>query len=302
MNPRLGALAALTTALLWTGTSTLFTQAGRQVGSVIVNRTRLVLAAVFLTLTHLAIYGEILPSQAETEQWLWLGASGVVGLVLGDALLFQAFVWIGPRIAMLLMSLAPLIAAAISWAVLGEGLAIIQILGIALALGGVALVIQDRQSPDEEPRRRDFNRGVIFGLGAALGQALGLIGSKIGMGQTLPALSANSIRMVTAASVIWLWTIARGEAKHTLERLRGAAPARLYIVGGALTGPFLGVWLSLVAIQHIAIGVASTLMGLTPIFLIPLGRYFFRERFGWLAVMGTLTAMAGVALLFLAPA
>ncbi len=299
MNPRLGALAALTTALLWTGTSTLFTQAGRRVGSVVVNRARLLLAAAFLTLAHAAIYGEIFPLHATPMQWLWLSASGVVGLVLGDALLFQAFVWIGPRISMLLMSLAPLMAAVISWFALDERLNGMQILGIGLALGGVALVIQDRGNAHGGGTRQRFSRGVLFGLGAALGQALGLIGSKIGMGETLPPLSANWIRMVAAASVIWGWTGARGETKHTIERLRTSAPARLFILGGAFTGPFLGVWLSLVAIQHTTIGVASTLMGLTPIFLIPVGRFIFQERFGWLAVLGTLIAMTGVALLFL---
>lgn len=300
MNPRLGALAALTTAILWTGTSTLFTQAGRRVGSVVVNRARLALAAIFLTLTHMAVYGEIFPLQATVVQWLWLSASGVVGLILGDALLFQAFVWIGPRISMLLMSLAPLMAAVISWFALGEKLNGMQILGIGLALGGVVLVVQDRGNPHGEVTRQRFFRGILFGLGAALGQALGLVGSKIGMGQTLPALSANWIRMVSAATVIWLWTGAGGEAKHTIERLRTSAPARLFILCGAFTGPFLGVWLSLVAIQHTTIGVASTLMGLTPIFLIPVGRFLFQERFGWPAVLGTLIAMSGVALLFLA--
>jgi drug/metabolite transporter (DMT)-like permease len=63
-------------------------------------------------------------------------------------------------------------------------------------------------------------------------------------------------------------------------------------------GPFLGVWLSLIAIQRTEVGVASTLMGLSPIFLLPIGYLVFSERFGWRAVSGTMIAMVGVWLLF----
>jgi len=68
---------------------------------------------------------------------------------------------------------------------------------------------------------------------------------------------------------------------------------------GALAGPFLGVWLSLVAIQHTSVGIASTLMSLPPIFLLPVGMIIFKERIGWRAVVGTVLAISGVAVLFL---
>jgi drug/metabolite transporter (DMT)-like permease len=72
------------------------------------------------------------------------------------------------------------------------------------------------------------------------------------------------------------------------------------LICGALTGPFLGVWLSLIAIQHTSIGVASTLMALPPVFLLPISRLVFAEQIGWRTILGTMVAISGVAMLFLA--
>ena len=81
----MGELAALGTSVLWTFTSIQFTLAGRRVGSQAVNRIRLVLAALFLSLAHLLLYGELWPLHAEPWRWGWLGLSGIVsGLVLGN--------------------------------------------------------------------------------------------------------------------------------------------------------------------------------------------------------------------------
>jgi drug/metabolite transporter (DMT)-like permease len=68
---------------------------------------------------------------------------------------------------------------------------------------------------------------------------------------------------------------------------------------GTMAGPFLGVWLSLVAIQNTSVAVASTLMSLAPIILLPVGKLIFKERIGWRAIVGTVVAVSGVAMLFL---
>jgi drug/metabolite transporter (DMT)-like permease len=59
------------------------------------------------------------------------------------------------------------------------------------------------------------------------------------------------------------------------------------------------VWLSLIAVQNAPVGVASTLTSLTPVFLLPLGWLFFKERITQRAVVGTALAVAGTAILFL---
>jgi len=294
----LGELAALGTSLTFAVNSVFFTVAGRKVGSVVVNRVRLILAFGFLTAAHFLFEGALYPAGAGGERWLWLGLSGMVGLVLGDAFLFQAFVWVGPRISMLMMSLAPIIAALAAWLLLGEALTALQILGVGLTIGGLIWVILENNSR-RDPADRDYLKGILFGLGGAAGQAVGLVLAKRGLGGGFSPLSGNFIRMGTAMVVMWVFTLARGQGAATVRSVANHRRALGFIAGGAFIGPFVGVSLSLLSLQYANVGVASTLMALSPIFLLPISYIFFEERFGWGAVAGTGLALSGVALLFL---
>lgn len=300
MNAYAGELAALATSLCWTATSTFFAYASTRVGSLVLNRTRLVLAALFLLAAH-PLLGLPLPFQAEVERWFWLSLSGIVGLTLGDLFLFQTFIWIGARLGMLMMSLAPVIAGVTAWFFLGESLGGLQILGIAVTLTGVVWVVLEGRSRQQGAPggERNYWKGILFGIGAAAGQALGLILAKKGLAGDFPALSGTLMRMLAATVAMWLFTTLQGQAGETIRQLMKERRVFPFIIGGVIAGPFVGVTLSLIAIQYSPVGIASTLMALPPVFLLPVGYFVFRERFGPGAVLGTLTAMAGVGLLFL---
>lgn len=302
MSLPIGELAGLTTSICWSFGSIFFTLSGRQVGAAVVNRTRLVLAFVMVSGLHLVTQGELLPLHADPERWGWMAASGVIGFVLGDACLFQAFVMIGPRLSMLLMALNPVMGAVLAWALLSETLAAGEIVGIALAIGGVVWVVTDRRNGRDglpDASLRFYVVGVLFGLGGALGQASGLIASKKGLEGDFSALSGNLMRLTVATLVIWALAAAGRQFGPTAHKLREHPRAIRFILGGAVAGPLLGVWLSLIAVQNAPVGVASTLMSLTPVFLLPLGWLFFKERITRRAVVGTALAVAGTAILFL---
>ena len=298
--PLLGELAALGTAVCWSFTSTFFTLAGRMVGSAVVNRIRLLLAILFLSLTHWLLLGTWFPQQVAPERWFWLSLSGVIGLSIGDALLFQAFVLIGPRLSMLMMSLVPVISTLLAWLFLHEILTPLQLLAIFVTVVGVAWVILDRspQGGQQTPSQLNWT-GILFGLGGALGQAVGLITAKKGLGGDFSPLSGTLIRMVAAAAALWLVTIATSKTRTTFRQLARTPQSFIHILGGSFFGPFLGVTLSLIAVQATAVGIASTIIALPPIFLLPVGYFVFGERVSWRAVGGTVIALAGVAILLL---
>ncbi len=297
MAEYLGELAALATSLSFSFGSSAFTVAGRRIGSLVVNRIRLIFATIFLSLTHWVVLGTFIPLNVAPERWFWFSLSGVIGLVLGDIFLFQSFVLVGPRIAMLMMSLAPVIATLEAWAFLGESLKSGQIIGILLTLAGIMWVVMDGNGQNRNAR--DYGRGILLGLGAAIGQASGLVLAKKGFGGDFSPISANLIRMFSAMIVLWLITFFQKQVKSTFETLRKNKTGLSFAVAGAFFGPFLGVTLSLFAIQRIEVGVASTLTSLPPVFLLPISHFVFKERFGWGSIAGTFLAMAGVALLFL---
>jgi len=236
----------------------------------------------------------------EPTRLFWLSLSGIIGLVIGDAMLFQALVWVGPRISMLLMSLSPIFAGLTSWVVLGEPLSAFQLLAIMVTIGGVVWVIWERgPNKPQSSQHRSYLRGILYGLGGALGQALGLVASKLGLYGEFSALSGTLIRMITAALIMWALALIQGQALATVKQIQRNRQALSLIIGGAFFGPFLGVWLSLVAVQRAKIGVASTLMSLSPIVLLPISYFVFKERISLSKVLGTIIALSGVAMLFL---
>jgi drug/metabolite transporter (DMT)-like permease len=298
----MGKLAALATSFFWSLNSIQFTLAGRRVGSRVVNRVRLLLAVLFLSVTHLLLYGELWPVHAEPFRWEWLGLSGAIGLVLGDGCLFQALIFIGARRAMLLMTLVPVISTLVAWGWLGEALGLPEIGAVLLTVGGVAWVVSERRRGQangaaREDKRR-YSLGVLLGLGGALGQALGLVTARQGLVGEFPSLSATLIRMLVATAVIWLLTLVQGQLEATWRAL-GDRKTSVFLLGGSLVGPFLGVWLSMVALQRAPVGIASTLMALSPVILIPLEHWIFREPVSPRTVVGTVLALAGAAATFL---
>lgn len=292
-----GNTAALLTALCWAFNSVCFTLAGRRVGSATVNAGRLFMALGMLIVIHLAAFGTAFPFHAGSRSLVPLGVSGLIGFALGDALLFEAFLLLGARLAMLLMTLAPIFSVILARVFLGQTLGGVKLAAILVTLGGIAWVVGEGSSDVHAERPAHRILGLVLGLGGALGQAVGMILSDLGMAGGLNPLSANLVRVVAGTAAISLWFLFRGQFLATAFRLKDSRSS-LYIFAGAITGPVLGVILSLYSITHTSMGVAMTLMSLSPVVLLPISLWVFRERVSPRAWAGTLVSIAGAGLLF----
>ena len=294
----LGEIAALITAACWSFGSILFTIGSTRLGSVVVNRIRLVFAFMLLMPANFILTGQPIPISASSESWFWLGLSGIVGFTLGDAMLFQAFVILGTRITMLIMSLVPVIGAFLAWILLGERLSPTEMVAIAIVVGGISSVIILKHSESQQTDKRHLFFGIFLAFGGALGQAGGLILSRKGMSGDISALSANVIRVGVAMITIWMATLFVGKAKYTFGQLSDKK-GTLATFAASVMGPFLGVWMSLVAIKYAKIGVASAIMALPPILILPLVYFVFKEKVSPGAIIGTVVAVGGTILLFI---
>jgi drug/metabolite transporter (DMT)-like permease len=301
MQAYLGEIAALLTALCWTVTSMAFESAGKRVGALSLNLIRLLIGLIFLAVYNAVIHDGFLPV-ASGYQWFWLTLSGVVGFVLGDLFLFRAFILIGARISMLIMALVPPITALIGWITLGEIMSGTEFLGMWVTLLGIFLVLARKRYPvKEKPRRRlhvgPLMLGSLLALGGAVGQAAGLVLSKKGM-QDMNAFEATQIRIM-AGVVGFTLVITLFRRWRNFRRALTDLKAMKITTLGSFTGPFLGVSLSLLAVQHTDTGVAATLMALTPVMLIPAAIIFNRERIHIMEILGAIISISGVALFFM---
>ena len=305
--PYLGEMCALLTAMCWTGSSASFAVASRAAGPLPANQFRLLAAVPVLLLLSLLLTGRCWP-HAPNDRMVLLAGSGLAGLVLGDLGMFYALATIGPRISTVVMA---------SWPAFGVGFDLLLgrwpspavMVGIGLTMAGVALVLlrnRDGSAWRSGITSWQWSVGILGALLGAVGQAAGSVLSRIGMEksvelpQGVDALPATVVRMVTAVVGLQLVLLVcrRPFAFTAVFHNRTAWRAALL---GAGFGPVGGVWLSMLALQHAAdSGIAYSLMATTPIFMMPLARLLYGARIGWLGVIGTVLAVAGVAVSFLA--
>ena len=260
----------------------------------------MLLALLFLMGLSWFLYGTPFPVDAGAERWLWFGLSGAIGYALGDTFLFQAFIYIGAQRGMLMMSLAPLMSAGLAWIFFGEVLSGLQIVGVVVTLGGIVLVIIRQSSRAEAKRENKPLRGILYGLGAAAGQAGGFVLAKQGLTDGFSPIAGNTIRILVAFVILWSLVLIRGKAGRTIHAMRIKPRVLTMLIVASFIGPVVGVSLSLFALQFTEVGIASTLIALPPVFLLPISWWVFKEQFNWGTLAGTLVAIAGVALLFLA--
>ncbi|MCP4898451.1 MAG: DMT family transporter [bacterium] len=293
-----GEIAAVATAVCWTLTALAFESAGRRIGAVSLNLIRLMLGLIFLTVVCWTRSGMVLPFDATAHAWIWLGISGVVGLTLGDLCLFRAFILIGARLSMLVMALVPPMTALLGWMLMGEVLDTRELVGMALTVGGVAWVVSERKpGRNGGTEQKKHIGGILLAVCGAAGQASGLVLSKIGMGD-FDAFASTQIRVLAGlAGFIVLYSLIGWWPKVASAVQDRGAMGRVSI--GAFFGPFLGVSLSLIAVQLTQAGVAATLMSLVPVLIIVPAVLLFKEKVSPRAIVGSVIAVLGGALLFL---
>ena len=306
----LGEAISLAVAVSWTVTA-LFAEVGsKRLGSLQMNVIRMILSLVMLGATLWWFTGSPYPLYADGKTWLWLSMSGFVGYLLGDYCLFNSYIWIGSRFGQLFMTLAPLTAALFGWFLLGETLAWNALLGMLVTLTGIGISVLNKGESQKLSLKLPL-KGVLFGIGAGVGQGIGLVLSKVGMNfyegaipvgeelvTDLVPFASTFIRAVTGA-IGFLCVMGFQRQFHTLAtsmRDRKGMNAALW---ATITGPFIGVSLSLMAVQYTEAGIASTLMALTPVLIIWPAHLFFGQQVTFKEVIGACISVIGVSMFFI---
>ncbi len=292
----IGEIFAVITSACWSVSSFAFNAAVDRVDSVQINTDRMIFAAIMLFVT-ISVMG--IGYNVSLSQVFFLFISGAVGLVFGDTFLFWAYKHIGARISMLLMALAPVISAILAYFFLDEVLTAWGIIGMAITLAGVGLVVFERQEIPTS-KYKISKAGIFYGLMGALGQAVGLILAKFAFNEgSINGFLATFIRLLSAIIILLPLALMAKKYKNPVKIFSKDLKAFAATMIGTTLGPYLGITFSLLAIANAKVGIASTLMSLMPIMMLPISKYVFKENINWRAISGALLAVVGVAILFL---
>lgn len=302
----IGELISIGVAFSWTATALLSEFGSKRLGNLTLNVLRMFLALVFSLVLFAVVTGSPLPAGASAKAAGWMLLSGLVGYVIGDYCLFQCYIIIGSRYGQLFMTLAPLAAALMALVTLGQRMTQMSIVAMLVTLLGISISVLGRGEHHRVTLKLPLN-GVLFAIGAAVCQGIGLVLSKIGMDHYelsadmpdwLVPFNANFYRCIAGIIGFGLLLYFRGEigllreAMHDRKGLSVATATTIF-------GPFVGVGFSLMAVQYTVAGIASTLMAMTPIIILLPSYWLFHEKITWRAVLGAIISVFGVSLFFL---
>ena len=301
----LGEFISIGVAFSWTATALLSEFGSKRLGNLTLNVLRMALALLFSVVLFWLVVGSPFPSIGSMEACGWMLLSGLVGYVIGDFCLFQCYIIIGSRYGQLFMTLAPLAAALMAWVTLGQQMAPMSIVAMFITLIGISISVLGRGEHHKVSLKLPLN-GVLYAIGAALCQGIGLVLSKIGMDHYEPGampdwlipFSANFLRCVAGIIGFSILLYCREGLKPLNEALHDSKGMTV-ATATTIFGPFVGVGFSLMAVQYTSAGIASTLMALTPIIIILPSYWLFHQKITWRSVIGAVISVLGVSLFFL---
>lgn len=293
MPPFLGESACLTAAVLWAVAVVLFRAPIAAWGARTANLVKCLLGTVLLALT-LPFFGgfsDFLSTPG--RDLIFIALSGVVGLTVGDTLLFAAVGRLGAHRTLVLQTSAPVFAGLLA-AATGERLSTSQLIGAAVVLGGVVIVV-GLANPEANGGYKVAFGGIALALLAAFGQGAGVVLAKEGL-DTLGAMPATLLRLAAGTGGLLLAAAIGGNLDKMQRAFRDRSSMRRMLPATFL-GTYIALVLMMVGVALAPATVAAVLLATSPIFSLVIEAIADRKRPAALAVLGTIIAVVGVAIL-----
>lgn len=293
MQSILGEGVCLTAALMWAVAVVLFRVPIAAWGPRTANLVKCLIGTVLLLLT-LPFFGGLASYSAASPRDLGLIAlSGIIGLTIGDTFLFAAIGRLGAHRTLVLGTSAPVFAGLLA-AAGGERLSPGQFAGAAVVLLGVAIVVGPGEPRAGNGARIAFG-GIVFALLAAFGQGAGVVLAKEGL-ETLGAMPATLLRLAAGTAGLLTAAALGGGFGRLQDAIVSGRPMRR-MVPAAFLGTYLALLLMMVGVALAPATIAAVLLATSPIFSLVIEAVADRKRPTPLAVIGTIVAVAGVAIL-----
>lgn len=291
MNATVGIIAALGSAASWALGTILFKKIGENMSPLAMTLAKALVSVVFLG-TALAFLG----FTAMTPRDLGLLAgSGIIGIAVGDALFFAALRHLAPQTLVVLMMTGQVLTAILAMVFLGERPQPLAWAGMACVLAGVFIVLHAGLSGEKQHSQA---RGIMLGLLSVVCMSVSQIMAKPAL-VSVSAVQETGVRMLAGVAGLALYGLMAGKLRPWFSEVRTAGLAGRFLLAVCVV-TFGGFWLSLLAIKHVHIAVASTLNSMEPVFMLPLAVIFLREKITFQQIAGTFAAVCGIVLLFTA--
>ena len=289
---------ALLAAFSWSISSLISADITRILGGIGFNRLRLIFVSIMLLsyATFQKTWDTI-----NIEYLNVIIISGVIGIFLGDTLLFMALKRIGPRRNNILFSLAAPFTVILNILALQQKMSLIEITGCILVFIGVVVAISYGNSKNNNHRweliEGSIKIGILFGILAALCQSIGLIMMKPILDQGADPIASAAIRCTISALLLSLTYISKSNLIGSNINFTTSIILKTIISG--FLGMALGMSLLLIALQKADAGIVATLSSTSPIMILFLLWIITKKIPSIGAWIGTIIAIIGTSLIFI---
>ncbi len=287
--PHLGEILALSTAMVWAFAVILFKRSGETVGPMALNLFKNTFAMVLIPPTMLVFGMEIFRS-VPINDYLWMFASGALGIGVADTLFFKSLNLLGAsRSAIVDCLYSPfIIAISIPW--LGESLTLLQLIGVLFIVSAVLVVGWEKETGNIT--RGQLILGIVLG---ALSQAL--MGVGVVMIKELlersPLFWSIEMRLVGAAII--LGPVLYFDKRRHAILVSFTRPANLkFMLPGAFLGTYIALMLWLGGMKYTQASTASALNQMSNVFIFIFAALLLKERITLPRLVGIAMGFAGV--------
>ncbi|MEN9871890.1 MAG: hypothetical protein RLZZ171_2882, partial [Cyanobacteriota bacterium] len=259
LNKLIGESAALSAAILWAISSVIYSRLGLKIPPLQLNLYKGIIAIALVAIT-LLIQGTALINLS-TSTVVLLTISGMIGIGLGDTAYFSALNSLGARRSLLLETSSPPMGALLALIFIGEQLAYSSWYGIFLTILGIAWVISERNPVDQ---RSVSPQGIMWGILAAIAQALGAVISRYALIQSaVSPLESTLIRLI-GGTVIVIGILFLPVAKQAKMPWQISRRSLGVIAIAAFGSTYLGIWLQQISLKFAPTGIAQTFLATSP--------------------------------------
>ena len=294
MSFGLGEFYSLACALAWAIAVILFKKSGESLAPVPLNLFKNALGLALMALTIVAFSGTAWPGIPAAAVAVAL-VSGFLGIGVGDTLYFRALNELGASRLGIAQTLYSPFVIVLSALFLAERLSLLQFAGVALVLGGIALVTWAPGAGAVDAAR--LRRGLLEAVAAVFVMAGGVVMAK-------PLLERHDFLWIVTLRIVGgvLGMLIFMPPARDIAGIRAAfAGVRHWphVIAGSVVGTYISMMLWLAGYKYTQASIAAVLNEMAAVFILALAAIFLHDRLKPAQLAGSAVAIAGVLLVVL---
>ena len=285
----IGIMAALGSAASWAFATVVFDRLGKVIPAAGMTFFKGLFSLVLMIILIFCTGGF---DHVGMHDFFFLALSGIVGISIGDTLFFCSLQDLGAKVQVLYFMLGQVVTMFLSFLLLGEILSIREYIGATILLCGIMIVTIGKQV--DHPNKM---RGIIGGFASILCFSLSSIMVKVSIADVgVPTATFWRMFFSTVSIMFIGFTSKRFVTWYT--PLRQTKTLLLFLLNVVVI-TYGGFLLSMMAIKHITVSLASVLSATEPVFVLMLAYFINQERVSKREMLGAIITISGLLIIIL---